>query len=147
MPNPSGYVYCRWMEDGSISPSIHVRPLADRLLMSYIFHITSRPAWETAQALGVYQDESLATEGFIHCSTHEQVLFVANAFFQGQSDLLLLKIDPDRLQSELRYDDVEPLGHFPHLYGPLNTNAVVQVVDFVPAGDGTFQWPEAVLPE
>ncbi|HEY9662544.1 MAG TPA: DUF952 domain-containing protein, partial [Allocoleopsis sp.] len=98
--------------------------------MALIFHITPHQQWETAQAEGVYRCESLGTEGFIHCSTSAQVVKVANALFRGQQGLVLLEIESDRLQAELRYDEIEGGEIFPHLYGALNLDAVTQVIDF-----------------
>ncbi|MEM9161930.1 MAG: DUF952 domain-containing protein [Cyanobacteria bacterium P01_F01_bin.4] len=92
-----------------------------------LFHITEPTPWQTAQTEGTYRPASLATEGFIHLSEKAQVAWVANQFYQGQSGLLLLEIVPDRLQADLRYDEVPDHGTFPHLYGPLNLDAVVQV--------------------
>lgn len=96
----------------------------------WIFHITARSAWNIALATGDYRPESLANEGFIHCSNWEQLVGTAHRYFQGQVDLVLLCIHPKRVNSELRYE----LGHesmlFPHIYGPLNLEAVVQVVPF-----------------
>lgn len=113
--------------------------------MHSIFHITPRQQWETAQQQGSYTCESLDTEGFIHCSTLSQIVKVANLFFTGQSVLVLLYIDADRLQSELRYDPVEGAGEaFPHVYGCLNLEAIVQVLDFEPKLDGTFELPETL---
>jgi len=114
-----------------------------------IFHITQRQQWEVAQQQGVYREASLETEGFIHCSTLTQISKVANLFFRGQTGLVLLCIDGNRLHSELRYDLVEDNlakngESFPHVYGPLNIEAIVQVLDFEPQPDGTFVLPQAL---
>jgi uncharacterized protein (DUF952 family) len=109
--------------------------------MNCVFHIAPRSHWQQAQQVGVYRASSLETEGFIHCSTVSQVIRTANTFFQGQRDLVLLRIDPARLNSELRYDVIETGERFPHLYGALNLNAVTQVIDFEPSSDGTFTLP------
>ena len=75
-----------------------------------IFHITSRADWETAQQRGEYRAPSLDTEGFIHCSTSSQVLPVAENFYKGQRDLLLLAIEARRIPPALRgSNDVSPL--------------------------------------
>ncbi|MGB8700136.1 MAG: DUF952 domain-containing protein [Thermosynechococcaceae cyanobacterium] len=100
-----------------------------------LFHITEETTWQAAQNQGVYRAASLATEGFIHLSESGQVKWVGNQFYRGQSGLVLLEIDADLLQSELRYDCVPGHGTFPHLYGPLNLDAVVRVWPFEPGDD------------
>ncbi|WAL60829.1 DUF952 domain-containing protein [Thermocoleostomius sinensis] len=112
--------------------------------MQSVFHITPQQAWNVAQAQGLYRCESLDTEGFIHCSTQLQVIRVANAFYRGQTGLVLLQIDADRLQADLRYDPIETGEAFPHLYGPLNLEAVVQVHPFEPEADGSFELPDTL---
>jgi uncharacterized protein (DUF952 family) len=72
-----------------------------------IFHITSRAAWDAALGAGIYEADSLKTEGFIHCSTAEQYIWVANQRFRGRTDLVLLHIDEKRLRSEVRYENLE----------------------------------------
>ena len=62
-----------------------------------ILHIVPRAAWEAARAAGVYEGDTLATQGFIHCSTERQVHRPATALFRGRDDLLLLQIDESRL--------------------------------------------------
>lgn len=111
--------------------------------MSLILHITPRSQWDEAKTKGVYHCESLKVEGFIHCSTPAQVLPVANAFFTNQQGLVLLCIDSDRLQSELRYEPVEGMD-FPHLYGTLNVDAVVEVLEFSPNAGGQFELPSGL---
>jgi uncharacterized protein (DUF952 family) len=100
--------------------------------MAQLFHITEATSWQTAQVRGQYLSASLQTAGFIHLSEQKQVKWVGTQFYRGQSGLVLLEIDSDRLTSELRYDEVFGDGTFPHLYGPLNLDAVLQVWPFTP---------------
>src|SRR5215471_8567076 len=104
----------------------------------YIVHITPRSLWEQSQETGIYRGDTLDTQGFIHCSTVEQVLAVANAVFLGQDDLVLLLIDTSRVLSPLQYEG-DSSGLFPHIYGPLYVDAVVAVYDFPPDEHGRFQ--------
>jgi uncharacterized protein (DUF952 family) len=108
-----------------------------------IYHITSRSSWSAAQAAGVYSADSLSSQGFIHCSKADQVLRVANSFYSGQSGLVILVIDPSRIKPALRWepgtDKADEL--FPHIYGPLNLDAVVRVFDFPAGSDGKFSLP------
>jgi uncharacterized protein (DUF952 family) len=105
--------------------------------MTLIFHITPRQQWEAAT--DSYQGDTLETDGFIHCSELRQVVTVANRFYTGQSGLVLLCIEVDRLKSELRYEAADG-DEFPHLYGALNLDAIVRVVDFEPSPTG-FELP------
>lgn len=111
-----------------------------------ILHITSKQDWSDAQTRGGYTAPSLATEGFIHFSTNKQALHVANAFYRGRTDLLLLVVDETRLKPELKWeapagppaDNISEADLFPHLYGPLNLDAVTSVLDFQPGSDGSW---------
>ena len=110
-----------------------------------ILHITTRESWEEAAKAGAYTAKSLQTQGFIHGSTAEQVIDVANFLFRGQRGLVLLCIDESRLKAEVRYENLEGgLKLFPHVYGPIETDSVVEVLDFPPEADGTFRLPEGV---
>ena len=94
-----------------------------------------------AQAAGAYRAPSLETEGFIHFSTKDQVLATANWLYHGQTGLVLLAVDCDRLTAPLKYDEVPGHGTFPHLYGALNIDAVVKVFPFSPDEAGYFSMP------
>lgn len=111
--------------------------------MKTIYHITARQDWEKAKTTGIYRADSLETEGFIHCSTSAQLVKVANNFFQNQTNLLLLFIDSDRVQSEIRYDSVME-ERFPHIYGALNNDAVFKVVEFEAGKNGLFELPSEI---
>jgi glutathione S-transferase len=104
-----------------------------------IHHLALRAAWDAAVAAGEYRrstiDRSLEEEGFIHCSFAAQVPATADRYYQGRDDVLLLTIDPDLVDSELRIEDLSGRGEaFPHIYGPLPIAAVVRV-EPVPLGD------------
>lgn len=115
-----------------------------------IYHITSRTDWVAATRAGQYVAPSLASAGFIHCSTAAQVIPVAEKYYGGQNGLVLLVIDPDRLTPELKWEPpaegAPPPGvpegdSFPHVYGPINLDAAVQVLDFGTDPDGHFALP------
>jgi len=118
-----------------------------------IFHITSRVEWQAAQTRGDYRAPSLETEGFIHMSTPKQVLHVANTFYHGQSDLVLLVVDETRINPQVKWEapagppalGISPDDKFPHVYGPLNFDAVVDVLDFNPDVNGNFQLPVSLI--
>ena len=110
--------------------------------MAIIFHITKRQEWDRATAEGVYRSETFPTEGFIHCSTSEQVIAVANIRFRGQKGLVLLAMDSDRITAEIRYENLEGgVQMFPHIYGEINIDAVLSVLEFEPGPDGYFSLP------
>lgn len=114
--------------------------------MKPILHITTKGAWETAISQQTYRGDTLESEGFIHCSDPHQIVGVANNFYRGQHGLMLLVIDPDRLTANVVYEDLYNAGQaFPHIYGPLNLDAVIKVVDFPPEEDGTFTLPEMLV--
>lgn len=97
-----------------------------------IHHVTSPQVWEQAVAEGVFTEStlgrSLAEEGFIHCCDPAQLDFVLTTFYADvPHDLLLLTIDPELLESRLvrEVGNPETGETFPHIYGPLNSSAVV----------------------
>lgn len=113
--------------------------------MELILHITTFGAWARAQASGRYRAPSLEEEGFIHCSTPAQVVEVANGVYRGERELILLAIDAGALTAPLRYEDCYETGQaFPHVYGPINTDAVVRVLSFAPDDDGAYSLPAAL---
>ncbi|MDY6878042.1 MAG: methylmalonyl-CoA epimerase [Chloroflexota bacterium] len=112
--------------------------------MSIILHITKREQWEQAKLTRVYRGDTLDSEGFIHCSTPQQVIKVANAFYHNQKGLVLLCIETAQVQAEIRYEGLEGGERFPHIYGSLNTDAVVTALDFEPDEDASFRLPREI---
>jgi len=112
--------------------------LPDTDQRQYLVHLCTRAAWQAAQDAGNYQPPSLAAEGFIHLSRPDQILKVANTFYRGLAEAVLLWIDPTRLQAALRWEAVDA-DLFPHLYGALNLEAVAAINDLIPDQDGVFR--------
>lgn len=110
--------------------------------MHLIYHIASEEKWNEAVQRGVYLNNSLEAEGFIHASEIDQVVKVANFLFTGQEHLIILVIDKDKLIASVKYEDPGNGELFPHIYGPLNLDAVIDVVKFEPNANGTFQLPD-----
>ena len=103
-----------------------------------ILHLASERDWKAAQADGAYNSASLKSEVFIHCSRPEQILDVANRFYLGAQNLFILWVELDRLQPVVRW---EPIGRddYPHVYGPINLDAITAVTPYPSDTDGRFR--------
>jgi len=97
--------------------------------MPVIYHVTTASDWNAAKQKGFYEHLSLKDEGFIHCSQEHQVAEVLERYFAGKNDLVKLVIDTDKLTSKFVFDWSPSIQDtFPHVYGPINSDAVVDVV-------------------
>ena len=105
--------------------------------MRPIYHLVSPAAWQ-AEPAADYRAASLSAEGFIHCSFAAQVSWAANKFYADAAELLVLRIEPARLTSPLRVESAGAAGDFPHVYGPINRDAVNRVSPL--ARDGAGRW-------
>ena len=115
------------------------------ILSLTIFHICYQNDWNEAQDAGEYIVESLETEGFIHCSREKQIQEVANKYYHGQKDLILLHIEISQVASRVCWEDVEGVI-FPHIYGPINLDSVTNIETFESADVYVYnRWGEEVL--
>lgn len=97
--------------------------------MPIIYHVTAVADWDAAKERGEYVHPSLDEEGFIHCSQEHQVAGVLERYFSGKTNLVKLVIDTNKLNSKLVFDwSKSTADTFPHIYGPINADAVVDVV-------------------
>jgi uncharacterized protein (DUF952 family) len=95
----------------------------------FIYHITTKHAWEDAQAKQSYLPKDFEKDGFIHCSIERQIEGVLERFYQGQTGLIKLKIEKAKVQRPVLFELAEDLNElFPHIYGPLNLDSVVEVM-------------------
>jgi uncharacterized protein (DUF952 family) len=117
-----------------------------------LYHLALVEDWETAKvANSGYRTstlgEDLADVGFIHCSYARQVQRIADLVYRERQDVLLLTIDADALTSRVVDEAVEGSGdaeEFPHVYGPIDFVAVVDVRPVALRPDGTL---DVDLPE
>jgi uncharacterized protein (DUF952 family) len=113
--------------------------------MGLIYHIAFPADWEQAQHDDEYtistRGRTLEQQGFIHAGQEHQVAPVANAIYGGEDELLVLVIDEDRVKPDIRYEAVRGWDHpFPHIYGPLNVDAVVETSPLKRGPDGRFSF-------
>jgi len=92
-----------------------------------IYHVALPGDWEKYSGRPSYQTESLQTEGFIHCSYQNQLPGVLKRYYSGVEKVVILTIETEKLKSKLVAETSTGGEAFPHLYGRLNHNAVVNV--------------------
>ncbi len=96
-----------------------------------IYHLTTPLLWQEAQQQGEYRIDSLQKEGFIHLCTEAQLQGVYERYYSSQPALAVLKVNPEKLKPELKYEHSPSVGEsFPHCFGPINLNAVEEVIPF-----------------
>jgi uncharacterized protein (DUF952 family) len=105
-----------------VQPVLRKPPYDSRVL----YHLTTRGAWQRAVAIGDYLTLSLEVDGFIHLSTETQWPAVRERLFADVAELVLLVIDPARLRNEIKFELADG-DRYPHLYGPLDVGAVIEV--------------------
>jgi uncharacterized protein (DUF952 family) len=117
-----------------------------------IYHIVPEPEFLDCFNGDVYIPPSLAACGFVHCALHASVIPVANDFFAGVTDeLLVLSIDPKMLDVAVKYEPAAAIENggvshldsateFPHIYGPVNSRAISCVVSLQKTKQG-YRWP------
>lgn len=95
---------------------------------NYVYHITTREQWAEAQKAGQYDSDTLATEGFIHCSTEDQLAGVLERYYKGKKGLIKLKIEKSKVKRPLVFELAGSINEvFPHIHGALNLDAVTEV--------------------
>lgn len=108
-----------------------------------IYHITSETEWDKAKNSNKYAPDRYTNDGFIHCSKDSQTTRVANARFKGRQDVILLEIDTEKVLKKIVFEQtgsaIEP---HPHIYGPLNKDAVLRIYKLTPDVNGFFSMPK-----
>jgi uncharacterized protein (DUF952 family) len=102
------------------------------------YHLAPTEVWGAQKDGGEYLPEAFDRDGFIHATNGlERLIWVANEFYTGdERPHTVLVLDVEKLTSELRYDDAEEA--FPHIYGPLNTSAVIGELSVERGPDGAY---------
>ncbi len=92
-----------------------------------IYHIVTPEVWENFKDGDFYEAESLQTEGFIHCSFHEQLETVLQRYYADAEKILILEIDTEKLDSKLVEEPSTNNEIYPHIYGAINRAAIVGI--------------------
>ena len=108
--------------------------------LTTVYHLVNPEWWGTFANKDYYESETLSEEKFIHLSTFEQVNGTLTNYFKGVSRIFLLHIDASKLTSNLVYEDLSDIEIvFPHLYGRLNKEAVLEVQELLADVDGVLK--------
>ena len=107
-----------------------------------IYKICPEALWREAEKAGRFEGAPVdLADGFIHFSTADQVEETAAKHFAGQTGLLLIAIDGQRLGDALKYEPSRGGALFPHLYGPLDLTAVMWVKQLLVGSNGNHVFP------
>ena len=110
--------------------------------MTTIYKICPAALWRQAEAGGVFRGSPVdLADGYIHFSTAAQARETAAKHFAGQSDLVLVAIDSEKLKGDLKWEPSRGGALFPHLYAPLDTKAALSVVPLPLGADGKHIFP------
>lgn len=107
-----------------------------------LYHITDQSQWNKHESEEFYLPAAFFADGFIHCSTGEQVLAVAQRYYSDAPHLLLLKIDGQLVSAPIIFENLESGEEkFPHIYGHLEKKAILGITDFGKDTEGNFYLP------
>lgn len=111
--------------------------------MTHIFHFINQTDLDRALNDRELVVPSLGSQGFIHCSKLSQVIAVANFLAPYDEEMRLIEIDEERVDPEIRYENLDGKDVlFPHIYGPLNRNAIVAIHRMEWDGEDGYQMPK-----
>ena len=108
-----------------------------------IVHVTPGNYWENAKAKHYFLPESLKRNGYISCATEQQLADSAQFLYKDKLNQKILYIKQEKVTAQIVYEDIHETGQeFPHIYGALNVDAVIKVVDFKLSPSGQFDLPK-----
>ena len=113
---------------------------------SITYHLVAEPYYESTNASEAYTPEDFASDGFIHCTDGEEnVIATANRYLEKDDRRwLVLVIDKEKVRAEIKYEN--PQRIYPHIYGPLNRDAIASTLPVKRAEDGAFLALELAKP-
>jgi uncharacterized protein (DUF952 family) len=108
----------------------------------FIYHVISQVDWNEISESDFYTPDSLTSEGFIHFSFKDQIPGVIERYYKDQTGLLVIKVEVNKLKSNLLLEKVSDTGLFPHLYGKLNLDSVIGVFQILKDENNMTFWSE-----
>lgn len=119
--------------------------LADPRPSGMLFKVLAQSAWEAAEGLGRFEGVGIdVSDGFIHLSAADQVVQTVRVHFAGQSGLVLVAVDPSVLGQTLRWEASRGGDLFPHVYGVIPMDAVIETWPLPIGQDGGHVFPESL---
>ncbi len=111
----------------------------------FLFHLVAAEYYRDCDSTTEYVPAAFEADGFIHCTDGlENVADVANRYYKDDLRMyIVLVIDRGAVRAEIRYDD--EAGIYPHIHGPLNRDAIVDILPMLRNGDGAFTTPRLRL--
>jgi uncharacterized protein (DUF952 family) len=109
----------------------------------FIYHVISQIGWNKISESEFYAPDSLTSDGFIHFSYKDQIPGVIERYYKNQTDLLVIKVEVNKLKSNLLLEKVPGTGLFPHLYGKLNLDSVIGVFQILKDENNKVFWSES----
>ena len=108
-----------------------------------IYKIISRTLWQQAVEAGCFSGAEIdLQDGFIHFSAAHQVQETAAKHFANRDDLVLVAVDENNLENDLRWEVSRGGDRFPHLYGKLNVAHAEWTTHLKLSGDGVPVIPD-----
>lgn len=105
-----------------------------------IIHCMKKSEWEAVKDEESFGFESIERCGFVHCCEVRYLWRVLPNFEDGEDERVLLCLDEDRIGSPIVYEDDGGYGRiYPHVYGPIKTDAVIQVLDYLKDEEGNYR--------
>jgi uncharacterized protein (DUF952 family) len=119
-----------------------------------IYHLAAEREFRAQVKGNDYIPARFDQDGFIHCTGEpDTLLAVANDYFSDvEEPILVLVIETTKLAAEVRFEPpalvegggtshLEDAQLFPHIYGPLNLDALAEI-GVLRKSDGVYQWPD-----
>lgn len=108
-----------------------------------VFHLATPDGWQAATEIGRIEPASLTAEGFVHCSTVEQLTGTIERHFGAADELVIVELDP-AVAGELRWEESRPGERYPHLYRPIIATDVTGIHHWHRPVDGSVELPEGL---
>lgn len=104
-----------------------------------IIYTATKEEWDRIKDKKSFVSDDYDTEGFIHCCFPNQSIWVLNKHYRDCETVLLLCIDPELLTGRLVIEDTSNRGEgFPHVYGEINTDSIVKVIEVIKKEDEEY---------
>ena len=111
-----------------------------KTMQNTIYHITDKTYYDAQMLNKIYYSPTFEQEKFIHLSTKKQVNSTLKNYYKGVKNLILLHINVEKLGSKLKYEAASNGDIFPHIYGPIEREAIISFETLLPDIDGNFNW-------